>query len=84
MRIEERGRAARCREYPLGGQGADAWFIDEAFPSADTSDFVGSMRCTEPGRGWFTAIAAEMDAAQRIFSTLPVVPVGRPGGGKMP
>ena len=38
------------------------------------------MRCTAPGRGRFTAIAVEMDAARRIFNMLSVVPVDRTGG----
>ena len=65
----------------LEANGQTSWMIDQAFPAADTSDFLGSVRCTAPGRGRFTAIAVEMDAAQRIFSTLSVVPVDRTGGG---
>ena len=33
------------------------------------------MRCTAPGEGMFTGVAVELDAANRIFTTLPVVPV---------
>ena len=33
------------------------------------------MRCTAPGEGLFTGIALELDAANQIFATLPVVPV---------
>ena len=68
-------------EIPLEANGQASWFIEEAFPTTDTSDFLGSVRCTAPGRGRFTAIAVEMDAAQRIFNTLSVVPVDRTGGG---
>ena len=68
-------------EIPLEANGQTSWFIEEAFPTTDTSDFLGSVRCTAPGRGRFTAIAVEMDAAQRIFNTLSVVPVDRTGGG---
>ena len=68
-------------EIPLEANGQTSWFIEEAFTTTDTSDFLGSVRCTAPGRGRFTAIAVEMDAAQRIFSTLSVVPVDRTGGG---
>ena len=68
-------------EIPLEAKGQTSWFIEEAFPTTDTSDFLGSVRCTAPGRGRFTAIAVEMDAAQRIFNTLSVVPVDRTGGG---
>ena len=65
----------------LEANGQTSWFIDQAFPAADTSDFTGSVRCAAPGRGRFTAIAVEMDAARRIFNTLSVVPVDRTGGG---
>ena len=68
-------------EIPLEANGQTSWFIEEAFTTTDTSDFLGSVRCTAPGRGRFTAIAVEMDAARRIFSTLSVVPVDRTGGG---
>ena len=65
----------------LEANGQTSWVIDQAFPAADTSDFTGSVRCAAPGRGRFTAIAVEMDAAERIFTTLSVVPVERTGGG---
>ena len=47
----------------------------QAFPAADTSSFVGSVRCDAVGEGRFTAVALEMDPGNRIFITLPVVPV---------
>ena len=48
------------------------------FPRTDTSDFVGSVRCTAPpGEGMFTGVAVELDAGNRIFTTLPVIPVER-------
>ena len=65
----------------LEANGQTSWLINQAFPAADTSDFLGSVRCTAPGRGRFTAIAVEMDAAERIFNTLSVVPLDRTGGG---
>ena len=68
-------------EIPLEANGQASWFIEEAFPTSDTSDFLGSVRCTVLGSRRFTAIAVEMDAAQRIFNTLSVVPVDRTGGG---
>ena len=68
-------------EIPLEANGQASWFIEEAFPTTDTSDFLGSVRCTVLGSRRFTAIAVEMDAAQRIFNTLSVVPVERTGGG---
>ena len=60
---------------PLAANGQSSWFINEAFTGTDTSDFVGSVRCTAPGEGMFTGVAVELDAANRIFTTLPVVPV---------
>ena len=60
---------------PLGAKGQTSWFIEEAFTMTDTSDFVGTVRCTAPGEGKFTGLAVEVDAANRIFTTLPVVPV---------
>ena len=67
--------AARVSLWEANGQ--MSWFIDQAFPAADTSDFVGSVRCDAVGEGLFTAVALEMDPGTRIFTTLPVVPVER-------
>ena len=64
-------------EIPLAANGQQARFIEEVFPRTDTSDFVGSVRCTAPEGGRFTGVAVELDAANRIFTTLPVVPVQR-------
>ena len=61
--------------FPLEANGQTSWLIDAAFPAADTSDFVGSVRCDAVGEGMFTAVALEMDPGNRIFTTLPVVPV---------
>ena len=66
-------------EIPLEANGQEARYIEELFPLADTSDFVGSVRCTAPGL--FTGVAVELDAGNRIFTTLLVVPVARTGGG---
>ena len=66
---------------PLEANGQTAWLIDAAFPAADTSDFVGSVRCDAPGRRRFSAVALEMDPGTRVFITLPVFPVDRGGGG---
>ena len=62
-------------EIPLEANGQEARFIDEVFSRTDTSSFVGSVRCTAPGEGTFAGVAVELDAANRIFTTLPVVPV---------
>ena len=60
---------------PLAANGQDSRFIDQVFPAADTSDFAGSVRCTAPEPGRFSAVAFELDGVNRIFTTLPVVPV---------
>ena len=65
-------------EIDLEANGQEAQFIEELFPTTDTSDFVGSVRCTAPGL--FTGIAVELDAVNRIFTTLPVARTG--GGGQ--
>ena len=65
---------------PLAANGQSSWFINEAFPAADTSDFAGSVHCDAAGPGMFAAVALELDAARRIFTTLPVVPTRRSGG----
>ena len=65
-------------EIDLEANGQDARFIEEVFTGTDTSDFVGSVRCTAPpGEGMFTGVAVELDASNQIFTTLPVVPVER-------
>ena len=64
-------------DIPLEGNGQIARFIQELFPETDTSNFVGSVRCTLPEGKMFTGVALEMDARNRIFTTLPVVPVPR-------
>ena len=79
-RLMNDGVALEEVEIALEANGQTSWYIEEAFTTTDTSDFVGSVRCTAPGRRWFTAIAVETDAAQRTFTTLPVLPVDRTGG----
>ena len=69
------GTALNDVSLPLAANGQTSWFIDEVFTGADTSDFVGSVRCAAPGEGMFTGVAVELDAVNRIFTTLPVVPV---------
>ena len=82
--IEEEAIVVSCRlmsggvvleemEISLAAYGQEAQFIEEMFTTTDTSNFVGLVRCTGPGR--FTGVAVELDAASRIFTTLPVVPV---------
>ena len=78
-RLMSGGVALEEVEIPLEANGQMSWFIEDVFTATDTSDFLGSVRCTAHGRGRFTAIAVEMDAARRIFNTLSVVPVDRTG-----
>ena len=60
----------------LAGDGHSSQFIDEMFPGANTIDFLGSVRCTVADGGMFVGVALELDAANGIFTTLPVVPLG--------
>ena len=76
-RLMSGGVALEAVEIPLEANGQTAWFIDDTFTATDTSDFTGAVRCTAPGRERFTAIAAELDAARHIFTTVPVVEVNR-------
>ena len=90
--LEEEAMTVNCRlmsggvvleevEIPLEANGQASWLIDQAFPGADTSDLVGSVHCDAPGRRRFSAVALEVDPGTRIFTTLPVFPVDRGGGG---
>ena len=89
--IEEEAILVSCRlmsggvvleemEISLAAYGQEAQFIEEMFTTTDTSNFVGLVRCSAPGR--FTGVAVELDAANRIFTTLPVVPVNLRGRGR--
>ena len=60
---------------PLEANGQNSQFINELFPSANTDDFEGSVHCAAPAGSMFTGVALEMDFNNRIFTTLPVVPV---------
>ena len=66
---------SKRRRFLWRPTGKEARYIEELFPRTDTSDFVGSLRCTAPGEGVFTGVAVELDASNQIFTTLPVVPV---------
>ena len=59
----------------LAANGQTSWFIDGRFSDTDTSDFAGSVRCNAVGDGMFSAVALELDAVNRIFTTLPVVAI---------
>ena len=76
-RLMKEGTVLEEVEIPLEANGQEARYIEELFPRTDTSDFVGSVRCTAPGEAMFTGVAVELDAGNRIFTTLPVVPVER-------
>ena len=78
-RLMSGGMVLEAVEIDLEANGQAARYIEELFTATDTSDFLGSVRCTAPGL--FTGIAVELDAGNRIFTTLPVVPVARAGGG---
>ena len=60
---------------PLEANGQTSWMIDQAFPTTNTSDFMGSVRCDAVGDDRFTAVVLEMDSGNRIFTTLPVSPI---------
>ena len=79
--LMKRGAVLEEAEIPLEANGQEAQFIEEIFTRTDTSDFVGSVRCTGPDRVRvsFTGVAVELDAGNRIFTTLPVVPVNHRG-----
>ncbi len=69
------GEMVEMQPVTLPANGQTAMFISELFEH-DTSDFTGSMRCTAPeGEQEFTGVAVELDASNRIFTTLPVVPL---------
>ena len=76
-RLMQKGAVLDQLEITLQANGQDARYIEQMFTTAETSDFVGSVRCTAPGEGMFTGVAVELDASNQIFTTLPVVPVQR-------
>ena len=61
-RLMQGGIVRDAASLPLAANGQSSWFIDTVFTGADTSDFVGSVRCTAPGEGMFTGVAVELDA----------------------
>ena len=67
------GEVLESAKVRLGANGQRAQFIHEMFPKTDTSDFTGSVRCTAHESRRFTGVALEMDTAERIFTTLPLV-----------
>ena len=84
-RLMKDGAVLEETEVPLAANGQESQYIEEmfTFTGADVSDFVGSVRCTvPPGEGMFTGVAVEINAENRILTTLPVVPVALGGGGQ--
>ena len=71
------GEELESVDIHLGGNGQHAGFIEELFTRTETRNFVGSVRCRAPGEGLFTGVAVELDTGNRIFTTLPVVPIQR-------
>ena len=80
-RLMSGGAVLEEAKIPLKANGQTSWFIEDEFTMTDTTDFVGSVRCTAPGEGMFTGLAVEVDDGNRIFTTLPVVPVGEAVAG---
>ena len=78
--LMQEGVLRDAASIPLAANGQTSWFIDGRFPGTDTSDFAGSVRCDAEGPGMFTTVALELDAVNRIFTTLPVLPTRRAGG----
>ena len=74
-RLMSGGEVLEEAAIPLAGNGQTSWFIEEAFTGTDTTDFTGTVRCRAPEEGEYTGLAVEVDGANRIFTTLPVVPV---------
>ncbi len=68
-------------DIQLAADGQTAQYINEIFPGTNTSNFVGSVRCTAPDGGRVVGIALEIDPNNGIFTTLPVVPVAPSGAG---
>ena len=73
--IDERGRCARRGGDSSGGQRAGFLVHRSGVPRRRYVRLrgVGALRCGWEGR--FSAVALEMDPGNRIFITLPVVPV---------
>ena len=74
-RLMQDGKVRNNANVELAGDGKLARFINELFPDADTSDFTGSVRCTAPENKRYTGVTLEMDFGNRVFTTLPLVPI---------
>ena len=77
-RLMKDGTVLEEAEVPLAANGQEAQYIEEVFTLTDTSDFVGSVRCTAPpGKAMFTGVAVELDEDSRILTTMPGIPFQR-------
>ena len=74
-RLMQGGEVRNNVEVELAGDGKLARFINELFPDADTSDFTGSVHCTAPEDKKYAGVTLELDFGNRIFTTLPLVPI---------
>ena len=83
--LEAEAMGVRCRlmsagvaleevEIHLEANGQASWFIEDAFTATDTSDFLGSVRCTAPGNGRFTAAAVAVAATPETGGEAPTQP----------
>ena len=69
------GDVLKTETTRLDFRGQSARFINEMFPTTNTSNFSGSVYCAaEPRGATFTGVVLEMDIGNRIFTTLPLVP----------
>ncbi len=55
----------------IAGNGQIAAFIEEFFPNAQTTTFTGTI-CVTAQSGQIAVIVVELDAANNVFTTLPV------------
>ena len=79
--LMQEGSVVDEAELQLAADGQIARFINEIFSRANTSDFVGSVRCIAPEGRSFAGVALELDSSNGIFTTLPVVQVDATGAG---
>ena len=73
--LRQAGVLLDAESIPLEANGQTAWFIDQAFPGSRHVRLqrVGALHRDRGGA--VHAVALELDAVNRIFTTLPVVPV---------
>ena len=78
-RLMRGGQMVDRDQITLAANGQDSEFITEKFEDAfmapGMSGFEGSVHCSAPEGMMFTGVALEMDFINRVFTTLPVVPV---------